>query len=128
MNLNVERVLTLLDQKGISLEEAKAQLGLGKEEEPKEKAHVELSKKEKESKSKAFRVYVNSGDGDIVNVTIPLPLAKLALSLKRSTIQRSIEKHDVDLDMIMAMIDSGEIGEIVNIESSDGDVVKITID
>ena len=39
-----------------------------------------------------------------------------------------IDMKGVDVDMIMAAIEEGATGEIVNIESADGDVVKIFID
>jgi hypothetical protein len=80
-----------------------------------------------------FKIYVLSSDGDKVNVQIPLEFAKIAMRSQKHGLLLSHGKMndmniDVDWDLIMKMIDEGAIGELVNIESADGDIVKITIE
>jgi hypothetical protein len=83
--------------------------------------------------SQMFKIHIISSDGDKVNVQIPLEFAKIAMRSQKQGLLLSHAKMekmniDVDWDLIMQMIDDGVIGELVNIETSDGDVVKITIE
>lgn len=80
-----------------------------------------------------FRIRIISSDGDKVNVQIPLEFAKIAMRSKKQGILLSHAKlnemnMDIDWDLIMKMIDDGVMGELVNIESAEGDIVKITIE
>lgn len=83
--------------------------------------------------SQMFKIQIISSDGDKVNVQIPLEFAKIAMRSQKQGLLLSHAKMekmniDVDWDLIMQMIDDGVIGELVNIETSDGDVVRITIE
>lgn len=94
------------------------------------------TKTEKITKKQAFKMFkikIISSDGDKVNVKIPLEFAKVALrsgNKKGFMKMDKIKDMDVDLDfeMILDMIEQGTDGEIVNIESGDGDIVKIVIE
>lgn len=84
---------------------------------------------------KMFRIKILSNDGDKVNVSIPLEFAKIALSGSKSGGKRfmKIDKLkdmdiDLDFDQILDLIESGTDGKIVDIESADGDIVKIFVE
>lgn len=84
---------------------------------------------------KMFRIKILSHDGDKVNVSIPLEFAKIALSGSGTSGKRFMKMDklkdmdiDLDFDMILDMIEQGTDGKIVDIESSDGDTVKIFIE
>lgn len=79
---------------------------------------------------KMLRVVVDSAKGDVVRINVPTSLVKAGLNLSNQlkVDGNPIDMKGVDVDMIMAAIEEGATGEIVNIESADGDVVKIFID
>lgn len=79
--------------------------------------------------TKMFRIKVLSSDGDRVNVQIPLAFAKIALSKGSGFINKNIHSDiDIDVDMLLEMIDQGNIGKLVDIVSADGDSVEIVIE
>jgi hypothetical protein len=79
---------------------------------------------------KMLRVVVDSAKGDVVRINVPTSLVKAGLNLsgQLKVDGNPIDMKGVDVDMIMAAIEEGATGEIVNVESADGDVVKIFID
>lgn len=79
---------------------------------------------------KMLRIMVDSADGHTVRVNVPTTLIKAGLNLSNQLKVNGnpIDMQGVDIDMIMAAIEEGATGEIVNIESADGDNVKIFID
>ncbi len=88
----------------------------------------------KQQTLRMFKVYVLSHDGDKVNVQIPLEFAKMAMAKgagKNIVFNNSkLGKLDIDLDwdMIQDLIAQGATGNLVDIETNDGDVVKISIE
>ncbi|MGS0971681.1 MAG: SHOCT-like domain-containing protein [Candidatus Izemoplasmataceae bacterium] len=90
------------------------------------------SQKEKpklQNLTKMFRIKVLSSDGDRVNVQIPLAFAKIALSKGSGFINKNIDSDiNIDVDMLLEMIDQGNIGKLVDIVSADGDSVEIVIE
>eukprot|EP01156_Anaeramoeba_ignava_P021218 Anaeramoba_ignava/c18487_g1_i1.p2 GENE.c18487_g1_i1~~c18487_g1_i1.p2 ORF type:complete len:126 (+),score=29.89 c18487_g1_i1:1264-1641(+) len=74
---------------------------------------------------KLLKILVDSADGDKVNIKIPVEFAKL---LKNKKFQANFGDVDVDVDSIIEMVTQGMEGEIVNVESSDGDTVKIVVE
>jgi hypothetical protein len=79
---------------------------------------------------KMLRVVVDSAKGDVVRINVPTSLVKAGLNLsgQLKVDGKPLDMKGVDIDMIMAAIEEGATGEIVNVESADGDVVKIFID
>lgn len=80
-----------------------------------------------------FRVRVLSADGDKVNVN--LPFALISTLTKAGIGADGIIKmgggnamKNVDLDSIIKAVESGLRGEIVDIVSADGDVVKVYVE
>lgn len=81
-----------------------------------------------------FKVYVLSNDGDKVNIQIPLEFAKIAMAKgggKNILFNNSkLGNLDIDLDwdMIQDLIEQGATGNLVDIETNDGDIVRISIE
>lgn len=118
------RILKMVQDKTITAEEA-AQL-LKSIDQADDKNAVISPKKEA---FKMLRVKVLSADGDKVNIKIPVEFAKIALRNGKGFMKNDqIDKLDLDIDMILELIEEGTIGEIVNVESADGDIVKIVIE
>ena len=96
----------------------------------KEQATVRLGN----SKKHGLHIYVESEDGDVVDMCVPLALAKFAMKSGLQIGGRSIDKEtraqleEIDIDELVAAAKDGESGTLINVVSSDGDIVKIWFD
>lgn len=79
----------------------------------------------KKAPFKMLKILVDSNDGDVVRVQIPIEFAKL---LKTDKFKMNLQDSDIDIDALLEMISQGVMGEIVNIQSADGDNVKIIVE
>ena len=75
-----------------------------------------------------LRVRVLSKDGDRINVNLPLQLIRAALKLGTNTNIAGLDKYDIDFGEILALVDAGCLGNLVDIESTDGDTVKVYVE
>ena len=77
-----------------------------------------------------LRVYVNSADGDRVKVNIPMSLVKVCMEMgiDVSSVSGNRGMKNLDIEKIMALVESGAIGKLVEVESSDGDIVEVVVE
>ena len=81
-----------------------------------------------------LHVYVVSDDGDVVDMCVPLGLAKFVLNsgiqISGSYLNQETQEQlsNINLDALMDAAKTGESGTLVDITSTDGDVVKIWFD
>ncbi|MDP2426464.1 MAG: hypothetical protein U1C51_09435 [Candidatus Izemoplasmatales bacterium] len=127
-DLKAERlkILDLLHKGIIKVEDAErllAALGASKAETNENTVELITNKK---APFRMLKVYVDSADGDQVRIQLPIEFAKLLKTSKFNI--DAIEDMDIDIDMLIQMINSGAIGEIVNVTSADGDIVRITVE
>ena len=63
-------------------------------------------------------------------MNLPLALVKIASQMDMEMLQfkGSEVLKSLDLKAIVAMIESGVVGKIVEVESSEGDIVEITVE
>jgi hypothetical protein len=61
-------------------------------------------------------------------VNLPLSLAKVGMSFIPQEAKVEMESHGVNLESIIEAIEQGADGELVNIEASSGEVVRIYLD
>lgn len=116
------KILELLTKGLISAEEAEKLLAaIG--ETPEEKTEFVSTKK---NQFRMLKVLVNSADGDEVKIELPVEFAKL-LKSKKFNID-ALDGMDLDVDSLIQMINTGAIGEIVNVKSADGDYVRIVVE
>ena len=84
----------------------------------------------KDIKKLVLRIKVLSKDGDKVNVNLPMPIILIALETGMTLPQ--INGNDllknIDFKEIIKLVEQGVIGELVSIESADGDIVKIVVE
>ena len=85
----------------------------------------EIVQTKKKAPFKMLKILVDSSDGDKVRIQIPVEFSKL---LKTNKFKSNIGDADIDIDAILEMINQGVDGEIVNVQSSDGDIVKIIVE
>lgn len=79
----------------------------------------------KKAPFRMLKIFVDSNDGDVVKIQIPIEFAKL---LKTGKFNVNLQDADIDIDALIQMINTGVVGEIVNVESADGDVVRIVVE
>lgn len=81
-----------------------------------------------------LHLYVASDDGDVVDMCVPLGLAKFVLNsgiqVSGNYLNQETQEQlsNINLDALMEAAKTGESGTLVDITSSDGDVVKIWFD
>ncbi len=77
-----------------------------------------------------LRIYVNSSDGDRVKVNIPMSLMKmfLEIGMEVGTVGNNDAIKGIDFEKIFAMAERGVIGKLVEVESSDGDIVEVVVE
>ncbi|PKL00875.1 MAG: hypothetical protein CVV56_03455 [Tenericutes bacterium HGW-Tenericutes-1] len=80
----------------------------------------------KKTPFRMLKILVDSADGDLVKIEIPIEFAKLLKSSKFNI--DKLDDMDIDMDALISMINSGAIGELVNITSADGDKIKIVVE
>lgn len=97
---------------------------------PKKETQLLPEEKRKNPDDMLLRVIVNSHDGDKVRVNLPIPLIKVALEMgmKMPQVSGNDALKDIDFSQVLALVDRGLIGKLVEVESSDGDIVEITVE
>ncbi|BCR35517.1 SHOCT-like domain-containing protein [Mariniplasma anaerobium] len=118
------KILELLSKGVITADEAENLLAALGHNDPEAGGEIVFANKKK-APFKMLKVLVDSNDGDKVRIQIPVEFSKL---LKTNKFKSNIGDVDIDIDAILEMISQGVDGELVNIESSDGDIVKIIVE
>ncbi len=90
---------------------------------------VSTTAQKKDLNRLVFKIKVRSNDGDKVNVNLPWPLVKVALDMGITPkVDGKDVLKDIDINKVMALVEQGVIGKIVEIESKDGDFVEIVVE
>ncbi len=77
-----------------------------------------------------FRVYVDSHVNDNVKVTLPYPIAKEILKVGKniSSVVSGVNLDGVNFESIFNMVEQGILGEVVNVETQNGDIVRVVVE
>ena len=77
-----------------------------------------------------LRIMVDSADGDKVRVNLPMALVQVAMDMGMEMPQLSGKEtlKNIDLNQILELVRQGAIGNLVEVESSDGDIVRIFVE
>ena len=77
-----------------------------------------------------LKVLIESDEGDTVTVNLPLLLIKSALEigLDLSQVSSNAALKSIDLEQIMELVAQGVVGNLVEIESSNGDTIRVFVD
>ena len=84
----------------------------------------------KDIKDMLLRIIVDSSDGDKVRINLPMALVEIALDTGTEMPQISGKEalKNIDLNQIMELVRQGAIGNLVEVESADGDTVRIFVE
>ena len=86
--------------------------------------------KRKDLSEMMLRIVVNSSDGDRVRVNLPMALIQTALEMGMDMPQLSGNDalKNIDLRQIIELVRRGAMGNLVEVESHDGDIVQIFVE
>lgn len=113
---------------GVSVDEL-----LGADPEPEVKI---VPEQERDTSKLILRILVDSTNGDKVRVNLPLAFVQAALDIGLS-IPQVVGKigedgrnklADIDWTKLFALVEKGVIGKLVEVESSNGDTVSVTVE
>ena len=84
----------------------------------------------KDIKDMMLRVVVDSNDGDKVRVNLPMALVQVALEMGMDMPQVSGNSamKEIDWNQIIELVRHGAMGNLVEVESADGDIVRIFVE
>lgn len=98
----------------------------------KEKESVQFvpQKERKNVDDLVMRIVVDSSDGDKVRINLPLALIKIGMDTGASMPQINGNEalQSIDFSKIIEMAENGVLGQLVEVESSDGDTVHIFVE
>ena len=84
----------------------------------------------KDIKDMTLRIVVDSADGDKVRVNLPMALVLLAMEMGMEMPQVSGNDalKDIDWAQVMELVRHGVMGNLIEVESADGDIVRIFVE
>jgi len=133
-NESRKKILEMLSDGKISIEEATALLSKVHDPEPTDDEFTEAESGDvaRRKVPKYLRVLVDSAEGDKVNVRVPLSLIKTGIKLSALVPGNAVEQmhsHGFDLSQL-SKLDGDELIEAlrdmqVDVESANGDTVKV---
>jgi len=83
----------------------------------------------KDIKDMMLRIVVDSHDGDKVRVNLPMALVQLAMEMgmEMPQISGNDALKGIDWVQVMDLVRHGAMGNLVEVESADGDIVRIFV-
>ena len=84
----------------------------------------------KDIKDMVLRIVVDSADGEKVRVNLPMALVQLAMEMGMEMPQVSGNNalKDIDWAQVMELVRHGAMGNLIEVESADGDIVRIFVE
>ena len=77
-----------------------------------------------------LRIRVDSADGDKVTVNLPMGLVKVGLKIgmKMPQVGGNAALEGIDFEEVVRLVEAGLVGELVTVDSADGDHVRIFVE
>ena len=77
-----------------------------------------------------LKVIVDSKDGDKIRINLPMQLVKVALEIGSKIPQIANNEHlkNIDFEEVISIVESGVIGQLVEVESADGEIVQVVVE
>ncbi len=109
---------------GISIDE----LVQGKKDEP--VVSILPEEQRKDINKLMLRIVVDSADGDRVRVNLPMAIVKVAIEtgIAMPQISGNEALKSIDFAQIFTLVEKGVMGNLIDVESGDGDIVKIFVE
>lgn len=94
-------------------------------------SNVEYEKPEKVNENElVLRVYVDTAQGDDIKVNLPYLLVKELINVGKdiSFMFTGIDLSKVNFESIFKMVEMGVLGEIVTVETQNGDDIRVVVE
>ena len=77
-----------------------------------------------------FRIYVDSADNDRVRVNLPVPLIRVLVESDgtQNLLAGNKWAQGIDFKAIFKLVEQGILGELVTVDSAEGDHVRIVVE
>ena len=77
-----------------------------------------------------LRIMITGKGGDVVRVNLPLAIIKVILDsgLNMSYLSKNEALKNIDLNVILNMANQGAIGNIIDIEDTNGDIIQMFVE
>ena len=77
-----------------------------------------------------LRIRIDSANGDKVTVNLPMGLVKVGISIgmKLPQVNGNAALEGIDFEEIIKLVEAGLVGELVTVESAEGDHVRIFVE
>ncbi len=84
----------------------------------------------KDIKEMMLRIVVDSAEGDKVRVNLPMALVQVAMDMgmELPQLNGSDALKNIDLNQIVMLVQQGAVGNLVEVESAEGDIVRIFVE
>ena len=94
------------------------------------KKEIVRQEENKDKNKLLFKISIKSADGDEININLPLSVIKVLVENNSNTniISGNESLKNIDFASLLSLAEQGVIGEIVNIKSADGDIIKIVVE
>ncbi|WP_308780705.1 hypothetical protein [uncultured Clostridium sp.] len=127
MREDLIKILTMLSEGKLNVEKSAELIDVMYKKEEKAIQIVE-----KNYDKRMLRIKIDSSDGDKVNVNLPIAVITSVLKATGKLPIKNVDMEGIDFEMlietIIAALENEMIGEIVSVDSSDGDVVRVIIE
>ena len=127
MRYDLIKILTMLSEGKLNVEKSAELIDVMYKKEEKAIQIVE-----KNYDKRMLKIKVDSSDGDKVNVNLPIAVITSVLKATGKLPIKNVDMEGIDFEVlietIIAALDNEMIGEIVTVDSSDGDVIRVVIE
>ena len=84
----------------------------------------------KDIKDMMLRIIVDSADGDKVRVNLPMALVQVCLEMgmQMPQVNDNDALKNIDFAQIIQLVQHGAVGNLVEVDSADGDVIRIFVE
>ncbi|CAM4120627.1 SHOCT-like domain-containing protein [Mesobacillus thioparans] len=127
MSEEISKILTMVQEGKIDSEKGAQLISVLKEKET-----AAVPQKQNKYLEKTLKIRVVSKENDNVNVNVPIKLVKALLktghSIAAGIPQSQQYVKDLDINMLIDAIENELDGNIVDIQSANGDTVKVAIE
>ena len=127
MRYDLIKILTMLSEGKLNVEKSAELIDVMYKKEEKAIQIVE-----KNYDKRMLKIKVDSSDGDKVNVNLPIAVITSVLKATGKLPIKNVDMEGIDFEVlietIIAGLDNEMIGEIVTVDSSDGDVIRVVIE
>ena len=119
---DISLLVQLSDILGVSLDDL-----LGKE---RQLTRVVPEEERKHPDDMVLKIRVDSADGDKITVNMPMKLVKagIALGMVMPEIDGKPALQGIDFEQVIKLVEEGLVGEIVTVESADGDNIRVFVE